>query len=74
MRSYQDQRYQSNGLNVVVASIILWNTVYLSQAVKALEIKGIEITEEYLVHLSHLGWEHINLAGDYVWNLRKEQI
>jgi hypothetical protein len=30
-----------------------------------------DIPEEYLQHLSPLGWEHINLTGDYVWNLKQ---
>ncbi|MEJ6486167.1 Tn3 family transposase, partial [Nostoc punctiforme UO1] len=33
--------------------------------------QGMNIPEEYLQHLSPLGWEHINLTGDYVWNLKQ---
>ena len=29
---------------------------------------NIEINEELLQYLSPLGWEHIHLTGDYVWN------
>jgi hypothetical protein len=29
--------------------------------------KGVKIDEQLLSHLSPLGWEHINLAGDYIW-------
>ena len=28
-RSFENQRYRASGLNLVVAAIILWNTVYL---------------------------------------------
>jgi hypothetical protein len=28
---------------------------------------GMEIDEKLLPHLSPLGWEHINLTGDYIW-------
>jgi hypothetical protein len=45
--------------------------VYISQAVETLRAKGMDIPEEYLTHLSPLGWEHINLTGDYVWNLKQ---
>jgi hypothetical protein len=24
-------------------------------------------TDHWLAHLSPLGWEHVNLTGDYVW-------
>jgi hypothetical protein len=27
----------------------------------------VEIDEKLLPHLSPLGWEHINLTGDYIW-------
>lgn len=27
--------------------------------------------EALLTHLSHLGWEHVNLTGDYTWRHSK---
>jgi hypothetical protein len=39
--------------------------------VNYLKQEGMDISEEYLQHLSPLGWEHINLTGDYVWNLKQ---
>jgi hypothetical protein len=53
--------------NLVVASIVLWNTVHLERAVTALRERGQAVSDELLAHLSPLGWEHINLTGDYVW-------
>ncbi|PTM52724.1 Tn3 transposase DDE domain-containing protein [Desmospora activa DSM 45169] len=70
-RSYEDQLYRASGLHLVVAAIVLWNTVYLSRAVDTLQARGMEIPEDYLQHLSPLGWEHITLTGDYVWNLKQ---
>lgn len=70
-RSYEDQFYRTSGLNLVIAAIVLWNTVYLEKAVDYLKQQGMDIPEEYLQHLSPLGWEHINLTGDYVWNLKQ---
>jgi TnpA family transposase len=35
-RSFEHQRYRASGLNLVVAAIVLWNTVYLQRAVQAL--------------------------------------
>ncbi len=66
-RTYENQRYRASGLNLVVAAIVLWNTVYLERAVKALRERGQVISDDLLAHLSPLGWEHINLTGDYVW-------
>jgi TnpA family transposase len=34
-RSYENQRYRASGLNLVVAAIAMWNTVYLERAVAA---------------------------------------
>lgn len=66
-RSYENQRYRASGLNLVVAAIILWNTVYLQRAVDHLRSRGVTPQPQDLVHLSPLGWEHINLTGDYDW-------
>jgi TnpA family transposase len=66
-RSYENQRYRASGLNLVVAAIILWNTVYLERAIQALRDSGQNIDENLLPHCSPLGWEHINLTGDYLW-------
>jgi len=35
-RSFDNQRYRASGLNLVVAAIALWNTVYLERAADAL--------------------------------------
>jgi TnpA family transposase len=67
-RSFENQCYRASGLNLVVASIILWNSVYLEKAVVEVR-RRIDVPDEYLRHLSPLGWEHINLTGDYIWNL-----
>jgi hypothetical protein len=51
--------------NFLVTAIILWNTRYLERAVRALrQTEG--VPDHLLIHLSPLGWEHINLTGDYV--------
>lgn len=66
-RRFSSQRHHASGLNLVVAAIILWNTVYLDRAVTFIR-KNQEIDENLLTHLSPLGWSHINLTGDYAWN------
>jgi TnpA family transposase len=67
-RSFEQQRYRASGLNLVVtAAIVLWNTVYLERAVQALMGRGMPIDPALFSYLSPLGWEHINLTGDYVW-------
>jgi TnpA family transposase len=66
-RSYENQRHRAGGLNLIVAAIILWNTVYLWRAVEHLRKHGSAPVLSDLAHLSPLGWEHINLTGDYHW-------
>ncbi len=66
-RSFEQQRYRASGLNLVTAAIVLWNTVYLERAANALRDQGHAIDDSLLQYLSPLGWEHINLTGDYLW-------
>ena len=66
-RSFENQRYRASGLNLVTAAIVLWNTVYLGRAIQAIKDEGQTVDEDLLQHVSPLGWEHINLTGDYVW-------
>jgi TnpA family transposase len=54
-RTFENQRYRASGLNLVVAAIILWNTVYLERAIRLLQQKGRSISDELLVHLSLWG-------------------
>ena len=70
-RSFENQRYRASGLNLVVAAIVLWNTAYLERVVQALRDTG-NTDDSLLPHLSPLGWEHINLTGDYSWQQNKQ--
>src|SRR5271165_7178269 len=66
-RTFENQRYRASGLNLAVAAIILWNTLYLGRAVDELRSRGEIIPDELLAHIAPLGWEHIAFNGDYVW-------
>ena len=39
-RSFENRRYRASGLNLVIAAIVLWNTVYLGRAIEALKARG----------------------------------
>ena len=71
-RSFENQRYRASGLNLVVSAIVLWNTVYLERAVQALRDSGKTVDDKLLQHLSPLGWEHVNLTGDYIWRQSRQ--
>jgi TnpA family transposase len=66
-RTYENQQHRVSGLNLLVTAIILWNTRYLEGAVAALR-QVEDVPNHLLAHLSPLGWEHVNLTGDYVWS------
>jgi TnpA family transposase len=66
-RTYENQQHRASGLNLVVTAIILWNTRYLERAVVTLRQAAVDVPDELLAHLSPLGWEHVNLTGDYIW-------
>ncbi len=42
-RTFDDQRLRAGGLNLVVAAIVFWNTVYLEPAVATLRAAGLEV-------------------------------
>ena len=67
-RSFENQQYRASGLNLVVAAITLWNTLYLERAVTLL---GKSVDTALLQHVSPLGWEHVGLTGDYLWHSDK---
>ncbi|PJN92551.1 hypothetical protein CNY89_28720, partial [Amaricoccus sp. HAR-UPW-R2A-40] len=46
---------------------VLWNTTYLQAAIERLSAAGRPVSDDHLAHLSPLGWQHINLTGDYLW-------
>ena len=66
-RTYENQQHRASGLNLVVAAIAVWNTVYLQRAIRALQERRYVCDQQLLAHLSPLKWEHINLTGDYNW-------
>lgn len=66
-RSFEQQRYRASGLTLVTAAIARWNTAYIERAIQTLARNGQALDPELFKYLSPLGWEHINLTGDYQW-------
>jgi TnpA family transposase len=63
----QAQSHRASALNLVAGAIVLWNTTYLEAAMRHLKRQGRPVPIDMLAHLSPLGWQHINLTGDYLW-------
>ncbi|WP_157715655.1 Tn3 family transposase, partial [Salmonella enterica] len=58
---------QTSGLNPVCTALVRLNTVYLERVTRGLGEAGKPVEGDLLRFLPPLGWEHINLPGDYVW-------
>lgn len=66
-RTAQTQQHRASGLALVTAAIALWNTVYLGRALDTARRRGGGIPDALLAHVAPLGWQHLNLTGDYLW-------
>lgn len=64
----ENQEHRTSGLNLVIAAIACWNTIHLDRAVDRLRDQGVSVPEPLLPHVSPLGWGHIALTGDYLWD------
>ena len=67
-RSQEAQQKRVMALNLVIAAINCWNTLYMDKAASHLKRQGLLPEPELLRHLAPLGWLHINLTGDYNWD------
>lgn len=64
---FENQALKASGLTLVTAAIVYWNTMYLGCAVEHLRERGEPAPDELLAHVAPLGWRHISLTGDYLW-------
>jgi TnpA family transposase len=67
-RAVEAQQHRASGLALVTAAIALWNTTYLDRALDSLRQQGEFVPDKLLAHLAPVGWQHINLTGDYLWD------
>ena len=66
-RSTEGQHDRIAGMNLLAAIIIFWNTMKLGEVVAQQKSEGKLLSPDLLAHVSPLGWEHINLTGEYRW-------
>lgn len=67
-RGTENQQMRAAGLNLVTAAIILLNCKYLGRATDLLRAKGTTGIDDVIGQISPLGWDHVNLTGDYVFS------
>ena len=70
-RTMQSQLQKASALNLIINAINIWNTLYLEKAINYKESIGEYINYNLISHISPLGWEHINMLGEYTFNLNE---
>ncbi|UOR14148.1 Tn3 family transposase [Halobacillus amylolyticus] len=63
-RTLQHQLQRASALNILINAISVWNTLHLTKATEYSSKTG-DFNKDLLHHISPLGWEHINLLGEY---------
>lgn len=64
-------QHQVRCLNLLTNAIILWNSVYMAEALQQLEREGFPFDWEDLRHIWPTRFEHINVYGRYEFNLEE---
>ena len=73
-RYREGQEDQLGALGLVTNAVVLWNTIYMQEALNHLQQQSIEIREEDEARLSPLGHRHINVLGHYSFTLAEQII
>lgn len=68
-RYREGQEDQLGALGLVVNCIVLWNTIYMDQAITQLAREGTQIEAADEARLSPLGYDHLNFLGRYSFEL-----
>lgn len=64
------QEDQLAAFGLVLNAVVLWNTRYLDPAVARLRAEGHDIKNEDVARLSPLKYQHVNLLGRYLFNIK----
>ncbi|MGB3544171.1 Tn3 family transposase [Rubrivirga sp.] len=68
-RYREGQEDQLSALGLVVNAVVLWTTRYQQAALDALRSEGAEVLSEDVARLSPLGTKHVNVLGQYHFEL-----
>jgi Tn3 transposase DDE domain len=71
-RHHEAQTEQALCLTVVTNAVVLFNTVYLHDALEALRHDGHLVTDENVAHLSPALIDHINIYGSLTFDVEHE--
>lgn len=65
----EGQEDQLGALGLVLNMIVLWNTIYMEEALNQLRVSGFPVRDEDVARLSPLQHEHINMLGRYSFSV-----
>ncbi len=71
-RHLDDQLNQAACLNLVTNAVVVWNSIYMWEAIEQLKREGHQIDEADVKHLSPARYEHINVFGKYSFPVKEE--
>lgn len=67
-RGVEGQHYRIAGMYLLAAIIIFWNIMKLGEVLANQKREGKFLLADLLAHVSPLGWDNINLTGEYRWS------
>jgi len=70
-KSEERLQHQVGCHNLLTNAVILWNSIYMAEALAQLEREGHNIEHRDLVHVWPTRFEHINVYGRYHFNLEQ---
>lgn len=68
-RNREGQEDQLSALGLVTYAVVLWNTLYMQEALSWMRSNGEDTGEEDIARLSPLMRGHINMLGHYTFTL-----
>jgi TnpA family transposase len=70
-RTYEEQLNTASSMNLLLAAIVVWNTVHLQACVKTLRAGGEQVNDDDLRYQSPLLRHHIGIYGQYNFDFRR---
>ena len=70
-RTYEDQLNAASSLNLLLAAIVVWNTVHLDACLRRLRADGYPVAEADLRFLSPLMRRHLGIYGQYTFDVQR---
>jgi len=70
-RTYEDQLNAASALNLLLAAIVVWNTVHLQACLRRLRADGYPLDDKDLRFLSPLMRRHLGIYGQYTFDVQR---